>query len=160
MGGERETQPEDATIGRGGGGGPSIFAKPQRPNTLTLKATSSCEQASRYRNTTETSRRRVTKLTRRGKEVETSDPSRPAQADPRHEDWTRSDTSSILPIVLNLDLELRFQSLKSKLGLKVNETTYLRHPNNNGSSAKKVLWADSAGLALTHVAFVCNEAPL
>lgn len=57
------------------------------------------------------------------------------------------------------DLESRFQSTIRNLGNGVKETTYLRKPGSEGcSSSKKVLWADTARLALTQmVCFLPND---
>lgn len=96
--------------------------------------------------------------TRKGKAVESSNPRNTKMAEPRcwtgaHNRITRGHSPEV-----DYELEQRFQRLKCKLGNGVKAATYLKSFCNNGSSSsKKVLWADTAGFALTQVAFFSND---
>lgn len=76
---------------------------------------------------------------------------------------TRPELADVRRGGLHPDLELRFQKLRRVAGSPSSfiSTSYPRSSCINANSSKKVCWADTAGLALTHVAhFSSVDSPL
>uniref|UniRef100_A0A6V7QUE7 CCHC-type domain-containing protein n=1 Tax=Ananas comosus var. bracteatus TaxID=296719 RepID=A0A6V7QUE7_ANACO len=78
--------------------------------------------------------------------------------DPLRRSIERTGAVNVISSGLSIDLERRFQELKHHLGNGVMATT---HPSsssiNDRSLAKKVIWADSAGLDLAQVTFFSKD---